>query len=106
MKPAPPILVTDLFPKIDALLVDLLKSLSDEDWHKATVCRGWSVKDIAAHLLDTAIRRLSMQRDQYRSPESETSFKKLWQLVDYLNQLNADWVKASRRGDKMKIPRT
>lgn len=71
MKQLEPIYTTELFPKIESELIALLKSLSDEDWQKPTVCVGWSVKDIAAHLLDTSFRRLSMQRDGYFGEKGE-----------------------------------
>ena len=96
MKPLEPIYVTDLFPKLDARLSELLRGLSDEDWRKPTVAPLWTVKDIAAHLLDTNLRRLSMQRDGYfgEKPENIGSYQ---DLVDFLNRLNADWVKAAKR---------
>jgi hypothetical protein len=56
----------------------------------------WSVKDVAAHLLDGNIRVLSMIRDQHMSaPDRDISSYQ--DLVAYLNQLNADWLKAARR---------
>jgi hypothetical protein len=51
MKPLQPIIVTHLFPEILAELLTLLSNLSAEEWEKPTVCEGWSVKDIALHLL-------------------------------------------------------
>ena len=50
--PMPPIPVADLFPKISIRLVDLLWSLSTEEWHLPTVSSRRTVKDIAHHLLD------------------------------------------------------
>lgn len=35
-------------------MLDLLRSLSDEEWHGPTDCEGWAVRDIAAHLLGWA----------------------------------------------------
>lgn len=32
-------------------LVALLKSLSDKQWHNQTLCTGWSIEDLSAHLL-------------------------------------------------------
>ena len=31
-------------------LADLLDSLSDEDWERPSLCTGWRVRDVAAHL--------------------------------------------------------
>jgi uncharacterized protein (TIGR03083 family) len=96
MKAPGPIYVTDLFPKVDAELIELLKGLSSDDWHKPTVCAEWDVKDIVAHLLDTSLRKLSVYRDNYFGEKAENiaSYK---DLVDYLNRLNGDWVRAARR---------
>lgn len=91
-----PILVAHLFPQIETKLLTLLRSLSPDDWQKPTVCPGWSVKDLAAHLLDTNIRNLSMRRDRFlgENPEDAETYDG---LVKFLDQLNADWVRAARR---------
>ncbi len=88
--------VKHLFAELDKKLVELLKSLSPEDWEKQTVAKLWKVKDVAAHLLDGNIRVLSIQRDRYfgEQPPAISSYQ---DLVNWLNQLNADWVKASKR---------
>jgi uncharacterized protein (TIGR03083 family) len=31
-------------------LADLLDELSDEQWHRPSLCAGWTVRDVAAHL--------------------------------------------------------
>ncbi len=91
-----PIRVAHLFPQIEAKLIALLRSPSAEDWRKPTVCPGWSVKDVAAHLLDTNIRNLSMRRDAFfgETPENAETYDG---LVKFLDRLNADWVKAAGR---------
>jgi uncharacterized protein (TIGR03083 family) len=91
-----PILVTQLFAPLEEKLIALLRSLSPAEWQAPTVCHLWTVKDIAAHLLDTNLRRISMLRDRYfgESPGAISSYE---ELVQFLNQLNADWVKAARR---------
>jgi uncharacterized protein (TIGR03083 family) len=91
-----PILVMHLFAPLEEKLITLLQSLSPAEWEAPTVCRLWTVKDIAAHLLDTNLRRISMLRDRYfgESPGAINSYE---ELVQFLNQLNADWVEAARR---------
>ncbi|MEP6925022.1 MAG: maleylpyruvate isomerase N-terminal domain-containing protein [Pyrinomonadaceae bacterium] len=87
----------ELYPLLDAKLIELLESLSPEEWHAPTVAGFWTVKDVAAHLLDGCfLRRLSIHRDMYfgEKPENIDSNK---DLVGYLNSLNADWVKACKR---------
>ncbi|MEO6522829.1 MAG: maleylpyruvate isomerase N-terminal domain-containing protein [Mucilaginibacter sp.] len=91
-----PILVQHLFKPLDIALLSLLESLTPQDWDKQTVAKQWKVKDVAAHLLDGNIRLLSLQRDRYvgETPPAINSYQ---DLVDWLNDLNADWVKAAKR---------
>ena len=91
-----PIITIDLFPKLDRMLIALLQSLSAEDWETPTIAPLWKVKDVASHLLDGNIRGLSISRDKYfgEKPPEDTSYQA---LVDFLNRLNADWVKATKR---------
>ncbi len=91
-----PIPTLHLFPKLDEELTTLLKSLSPEDWQKPTLAKLWTVKDIASHLLDGNVRFISMLRDGYfgEKPENINSYQ---DLVNFLNQLNADWIKATKR---------
>ena len=58
-----PILTAHLFPRIESSLIELLRSLSAEEWQMQTVSPRWKVKDVAAHLLDTQLRKLSLVRD-------------------------------------------
>ena len=90
-----PIEVVHLLPVLDKKLIELLKSLSADEWQKQTVAKLWKVKDVAAHLLDGNIRILSMLRDNYFGEQS--NIKSYQDLVDFLNGLNADWVKAMKR---------
>jgi uncharacterized protein (TIGR03083 family) len=90
-----PIDVVHLLPVLDKKLITLLRSLTPEDWQKQTVAKLWKVKDVVAHLLDGNIRILSMLRDGY-SGESP-HIHSYQDLLDYLNGLNADWVKAMKR---------
>ncbi len=85
-----------LFPILDSRLITLLRTLSDDEWNAPTRAKLWRVKDVAAHLLDTNIRILSMSRDAYTG-ETPTDTHSYSDLVAFLNRLNADWVAASRR---------
>jgi uncharacterized protein (TIGR03083 family) len=97
LRPVQPLLVADRFAELGAALVDLLRSLRQEQWSLPTVCPAWSVKDVAAHLLDTACRRLSAGRDGSRLPPPEKSLAEYRALVSFLDDLNAQWVTAARR---------
>jgi uncharacterized protein (TIGR03083 family) len=86
----------DLFLPLQRKLVSLLRGLEESDWSRPTLARQWTVKDIVAHLLDTDLRRLSSQRDEYkRAPPSE-DISGYDDLVAYLNRLNASWVETTR----------
>jgi uncharacterized protein (TIGR03083 family) len=90
-----PILTAHLFPKLEALLLDLLRSLGPQDWEKQTVSPRWKIKDVAAHLLDTPLRGVSFARDAYRpeSPKINSSAE----LAAYINRLNQEGVSVYRR---------
>lgn len=90
-----PIDVVHLLPLLDEKLIPLLKSLTPEEWQKQTIAKLWTVKDVAAHLLDGNIRILSMLRDAYHGESPD--IHSYQDLLDYLNGLNADWVKAMKR---------
>lgn len=96
MKSVEPIFASHLFPLLDEKLLEILRSLSPQDWEKQTIAPLWKVKDVAAHLLDGNMRALSMLRDNYfgEKPENIDTYP---DLVRYLNRLNADWVHAMKR---------
>src|SRR6218665_1375720 len=96
MTPLDPIIITDLFYKLDEKLIEVLESLSADDWNKPTIAPLWTVKDIAVHLLDGNIRTLSIGRDNYVGAPAE-NINSYQDLVAYLNKLNADWVYALKR---------
>ncbi|OCX53795.1 hypothetical protein BEL04_05780 [Mucilaginibacter sp. PPCGB 2223] len=94
-EPVIPINVVHLLPVLDARLMELLKGLTPEEWQCQTVARLWKVKDVVAHLLDTNIRVISSQQEF--TGEAPPAIHSTQDLVNYLNQLNADWVKAMKR---------
>jgi hypothetical protein len=90
-----PVPTRHLFPSLDQKLLELLRSLKPEEWHTKTRAKLWTVKDIASHLLDGNIRAISMLRDNFLGEKTKgiDSYK---QLVDYLNELNAAWINATK----------
>lgn len=91
-----PIPTIGLFAGIDQLLIDVLQSLEPADWQKQTLSPAWKVKDVAAHLLDGNIRSLSTSRDRFFA-EDAIRTDHYREVVDYINLLNMDWVKAMKR---------
>ena len=90
-EPLQPIFTAHLFPKLEGMLIELLRSLTAEDWEKQTLAPKWRVKDVAAHLLDTQLRKLSASRDR-RAPEPPKITSHA-DLVTLINSLNAEGVK-------------
>jgi hypothetical protein len=93
----PPILVADLFPEVTSRLLELLRSLSLDEWRLPTVSSRRAVKDIASHLLDGSLRRLSMQRDGYRPDDGRSQPRASEPLMEFLNRLNDEWETGTRR---------
>jgi uncharacterized protein (TIGR03083 family) len=91
----PPIFTAQLFPKLEAKLTELLRSLGPEDWETQTLAPKWKVKDVAAHLLDTGLRKLSVCRDGYAvdTPQVATHAD----LVALVNRWNQEGVAIYRR---------
>ncbi len=90
-----PILSTPVIRQVDLLLIDLLASLEPFEWELPTIAPQWSVRDVAAHLLDTALRKLSMGRDKCRVEKVE--IRSDAELVAFVNRMNAEGVTVYRR---------
>ncbi len=90
-----PVYTVDLFPIERRQLLELLETLSESEWAQPTVCEGWSVKDVALHILGDDIGVLSRKRDGHSSATSELASWK--ELVAFLNDWNERWVAAARR---------
>lgn len=96
MRPLPRIDAVPLFAAVQEELIGLLEGLSEEEWRAPTRSAAWDVKDVAAHLLDGDVRRLSLHRDGLvlAEPDGIDGYEA---LVDYLDGLNETWVAAARR---------
>src|SRR5215831_7805742 len=95
MEPLPPIQTAHLFPKVEGKLLELLRSLGPDDWERQTVAPRWKVRDVAAHLLDTELRKLSMARDGGRLTDAGPVAGA--GLVALIDGLNAEGVRVYRR---------
>jgi uncharacterized protein (TIGR03083 family) len=90
-EPLQPIFTVQLFPKLEEKLIELLRGLAAEDWEKQTLAPKWKVKDVAAHLLDTQVRKLAAARHGYK-PENSKKLSPA-KLVAIINSLNAEGVR-------------
>jgi uncharacterized protein (TIGR03083 family) len=86
-----------LFRPVAAELVAVLRSLTPADWDHQTIAGDWKVRDIVAHLIDTALRRLSFHRDAMTPPPPDRPIRTARDFVDFINRLNAQWVTAAKR---------
>ncbi|MBH2005149.1 MAG: maleylpyruvate isomerase N-terminal domain-containing protein [Sphingobacteriia bacterium] len=91
-----PINTLPLFPLLDLRLLEMLRELTPEEWNRPTIAKQWTVKDIAAHLLDGNLRGLSVSRDGYFGISSE-AIHSYRELVVFLNRLNHQWTDAAKR---------
>ena len=85
------------FRPASAALVALLRGLPAEAWDRATVAGSWRVRDVVAHLLDGALRRLSFHRDRQPPPIPDPGPTTDRELAAFINGLNAQWVDVARR---------
>ena len=94
--PLEPVETVHLMREVDEALIPLLEGLEPEDWLRPAVGH-WAVRDVVAHLLDGAVRRLSLDRDGYRPLAPALDLTEYEELVAHLNDLNATWVAAAER---------
>jgi hypothetical protein len=92
-----PIETLPLFAELDRLLLELLRPLPPAAWEQQTLAPRWKVMDVALHLLDGNLRTLSMLRDGHFGVAPTGDVSTHAGLVEFLNQLNADWLTATRR---------
>jgi uncharacterized protein (TIGR03083 family) len=81
-----------LVPRLRAELAALLASLTADDWAQPTSCPGWSVYDVAAHLVGVELGNVSVRRDRWGLGPAEGEDLDAW-----LNRFNQQWVDAARR---------
>lgn len=90
-----PILCAPLLRVVDGRLIELLQSLTPPEWELPTLAPAWRVSDVAAHLLDTALRKLSLLRDGCIAEPVE--IRSSQELVALVNRLNREGVAVYRR---------
>ncbi len=95
-----PLPMTDtrhLFRPLGADIVALLRDLPSDAWARPTLAGQWRVRDVVAHLLDTALRRLSCHRDAWKPPAPAHRVTGDQELVGFVRDLNAAWVDVAGR---------
>ncbi|MEC3979931.1 maleylpyruvate isomerase family mycothiol-dependent enzyme [Amycolatopsis sp. H20-H5] len=89
----PPIDVLPLLAGEEQALIEVLGGLGAEQWAAPTACAGWTVHDLAAHILGDKLGLLSRDRDGYRTTEPRPGEA----FGAFLDRINAEWVLACRR---------
>jgi uncharacterized protein (TIGR03083 family) len=77
----------------DALL-DLLRGFTPDEWHRPTVHPDRTVKDLAAHLLQGSLNRVSVLRDEFRVPTGPIS--RIEDLIALIQHNNREFMTAMR----------
>jgi uncharacterized protein (TIGR03083 family) len=92
-QPPGPVETADLFPALHEALMALLAGLTPEDWLRPTACSGWSVHDVARHLLGGQLGNLSRRRDGFSrlAPAPGEG------VAPFVNRINDEWMRAGRR---------
>jgi uncharacterized protein (TIGR03083 family) len=84
--------VRGLFARERSAFLELLGELGVGDWDRATVCPGWTVKDVTAHVLHDDLRRLAGMRDGHQGPPPDDGEP----LAAFSARVNQEWVAAAR----------
>jgi uncharacterized protein (TIGR03083 family) len=92
-QPSAPVETAQLFPELHAALMALLADLAPDDWLRPTACAGWSVHDVALHLLGGQLGNLSRRRDGFSrlAPAPGEG------VGPFVNRINDEWMRAGRR---------
>jgi uncharacterized protein (TIGR03083 family) len=96
MTPMPPCFTAHLFRPLAAELVRLLRSLDAAEWQRQTAAPQWTVREVAAHLLDGTWRRIAASRDTHVLPTDRPPSNDR-ELTAFINALNAGGVSYAAR---------
>lgn len=79
------------FRQVSLRLLELLPQLGPSEWRAHTCYPNWTVKHIAVHLLQTALGRLSLQRDAYPTGKMPQGYVSFDFLADMIARANEEW---------------
>lgn len=79
-----------------ARLVELLRSLSSEDWRRATPCPAWDVLGLVIHLVGNDLGVIARLRDHHHGTPAPDGLDEAT-FVGWLDDLQIEWVHAARR---------
>lgn len=96
MEPVQPIFTTHLFPGLNFELIRVLRGLPEAAWEAPTVCAGWAVRDVSAHLLGGTVNRLAHGRDGKPPSPRFAAVRDYTELVAAINEQNHEYVREAR----------
>src|SRR4051794_25518745 len=73
--------------------VRVLRALRTSDWSRPTLCEGWDVADVVAHVVGDDLSRLARSRDGWARVAPVTGEP----LPSFVDRINDEWVVAARR---------
>jgi len=88
----PPLDTRPLFPAERAEFTALLWNLDPGGWLRPTVCPGWRVHDVVAHVVHDYLRKLSRTRDRHAGPDPLPGES----LPQFLARMNQEFVTAAQ----------
>lgn len=96
LAPARAVLPLEAIADVDRELLRLLRALDPEAWNRPA-SGEWTVREVAAHLLDGNLRRLSLDRDGFVPDIAPPASGGFDDVRDFLDRLNAEWIRAAER---------
>lgn len=93
--PRGPIDALDALERVEAELLALLASVTPDEWNAPTIVRGWHVRHVVGHLLDTATRKLAIVRDGFGVEQPASGAPE--DVRAFVDRLNAEGVRVYGR---------
>lgn len=88
--------VAALFATERERLLDLLATVTDDEWRQPTPCPEWTVLGLCCHLVGDDFSLVSWHRDRHRGTPAPEGLAES-QFIDWLDDLQIEWVRAARR---------
>jgi uncharacterized protein (TIGR03083 family) len=79
-----------------ARLLELLATVTDEDWARPSPCPEWTVLGLCCHLVGDDFSLLSRHRDRHHGTPAPDGLGEA-EFIDWLDDLQVEWVRAARR---------
>lgn len=92
----PPFDVADELRSERDRLLRLLDGLDESQWGRPTRCPGWSILDLAVHLVGDDLSFVSWQRDSHHGTAPPDGLDGDG-FITWLDELQVEWVRAARR---------